>query len=120
MGLFVSAVCLVHCAALPLAAIALPAAAALVDPELHHRFHWFMLALAIPASVLAFIVGAWRHRRWLFLGIGSVGLALMTFAVIANEASGDIAREAVWTLIGAAMVAVAHVFNWRELRRLRT
>jgi hypothetical protein len=117
MGLVISAVCLVHCALLPVAAIALPAAAFLVDPELHHRFHWLMLAVAIPASIAALVIGAWRHRRWQWLALGTIGLGLMTFAVIANESAGDIAGEAVLTLIGAVIVAVSHVCNWRELKR---
>jgi hypothetical protein len=118
MGLVVSAICLVHCALLPLAAIALPAAAFLLDPELHHRFHWLMLALAVPASIAAFIIGAWRHKRLAWLALGTVGLALMTYAVVANEAAGDIAGEAILTLLGALIVGVAHLFNWRELRRV--
>lgn len=118
MGLFVSAVCMVHCAALPLFAIALPAAAFLVDPQLHHRFHWLMLALAIPASVLAFVVGSFRHRRWTWLVLGTSGLALMTLAVVANEAAGDITGEAALTLAGALIVAIAHIFNWRALARV--
>ena len=117
MGLVVSGVCLVHCAALPLLAIALPAAAVLLDPQLHHRFHWLMLALAIPASAFAFVLGTLRHRRWIWPAVGVAGLSLMTFAVIEDDPAGDLAREVVLTLAGATIVAIAHVLNWRALAR---
>ena len=74
-GVAISAVCLVHCPALPLIAAALPAVDAWVDAETHHRIHWALLALALPISLAALITGVtllaaahvanWRarHRR---------------------------------------------------------
>jgi len=118
VGLMVSVVCLAHCLALPLAALALPAAAAVIDPAFHHRFHWIMLAVAVPASLVAFAVGIRRHRRWRWLGLGVTGLVTMTFAVWAGESEeASLVRESALTLAGACLVAVAHAFNWYGMAR---
>ncbi|MEQ1489463.1 MAG: MerC domain-containing protein, partial [Terricaulis sp.] len=49
-GLGLSALCLVHCLALPVAALSLPLAGQLAEAE---WVHWLMVGLAAPTSLAA-------------------------------------------------------------------
>ncbi len=94
-GVVLSTACIIHCLVFPLALVILPSwSSALSLPE---EFHLMMVALAVPLSSYVLLVS--RHRAQslgLRLGIGFTGLALM---------------------VGAAMVASAHILNWRSRAR---
>ena len=109
LGLAISAVCLVHCLALPLIALLIPAFTLGVDPETDHAFHWVLLALAVPVSTLALWRGATRsgNRRWLKLG--SVGLAIMLIGVLNLF---GVESEVPLTMAGVVMLAIAHLKNF--------
>ena len=116
LGLMLSAVCLVHCLALPLAAILIPAFSLGFDEETDHAFHWWLLAFAVPISSLALWRGAVRtgDRRWLQLG--SAGLLLMLLGVL--HAAGP-RSEVPLTMVGVVLLAIAHVRNFAHSNRHR-
>ena len=114
-GVAISAICLVHCLALPLVAAALPAVDAWVDPSTHHRVHWGLLALALPISLAALVSGMRRHGLHRWLGLGLVGLALMLLAVLGSLGADN---EVPITIAGVTLLAVAHVANWRARQRV--
>lgn len=106
-----SAVCMVHCLALPLLIAVAPASSAvLAIPESFHR--WILL-LAVPMAIVALIAGHARHAgKWPIL-VGGLGLALMGIgAFLVPE---GLAETAI-TVVGSVLVAGAHIGNWR-LRR---
>ena len=107
-GVALSTACLIHCLVFPLALAILPSwSAALSLPE---EFHLAMVALAVPLS--SYVLLGSRHRsahRRTRLGIGFGGLALMVGALFVE---GPVAETGLTTL-GAAMVAGAHILNWR-------
>ncbi len=108
-----SALCTVHCLGLPLLFALLPTIAARIDPG--ESFHLLMLAIAVPTSLFALLQGWRRHRAALPFGIGLTGLSLMAVgALVARTPLG----EAIWTVGGSALLAGAHILNWR--RGLRT
>jgi hypothetical protein len=115
-GLTLSAICMVHCLLLPLAAALLPAAGSLFDEATNHRIHWLLLGFALPISGLALWRGGRRIGSWRWLMLGALGLCLMTLGIALPNSA---AREEVATLIGVVLLALAHLGNWFDPRRQR-
>ncbi len=112
LAMLLSALCLMHCLALPLLVAALPlAASSLVADE---RFHQWLLLGAVPTSVIALGWGWRRHRDNLVAWLGVIGLILMVFAAFGIQAGLiDVKAERVLTVIGAVMLAIAHLRNYQ-------
>jgi hypothetical protein len=106
-GVVLSALCGVHCVALPLfgaAGVALSGAAGA------DYAHYVLFALAAPVTALA----AWRslrhrHSPWL-LGLAGAGLAALWFGL--SRDSHELAPT-LMTLSGATLLAVYHLQHWR-------
>ncbi|MFW6093024.1 MAG: MerC domain-containing protein [Pseudomonadota bacterium] len=115
LAIALSALCLVHCLAIPLAVVVTPAlAVALVGSET--TLHVLLLAVALPVTVYALGHGYRIHgRRWC-VALGGVGLALMTLGV--SHLFG-MAWEVPLTLAGVSLLTVAHVMNLRAARAPR-
>ena len=103
-----SALCLIHCAGLPLLLAALPTLSSLIPiPE---SFHVWVLAFAVPTSALALATG-WRHHRRAYpLMIGAVGLALLAIGALLLLGGR---WETPVTIMGSLCLASAHIANWR-------
>lgn len=116
LALVLSAVCLVHCLALPVALTLLPTlAAGLID---HAEFHKLMLLFVLPTSLLALGIGCHRHRRRDVVVLGGMGLTLLVFAALAvHDWSGEWERYA--TVAGGLLLSAAHIQNFRACRRDR-
>ena len=103
-----SFLCLVHCLALPLVLAALPAlASAFPLPE---TFHIWMIAFAVPTSVVALLSGKARHHAMAPMLAGILGLILITVGVLVF---GESVWETPFTVTGSLMLAGAHLGNWR-------
>lgn len=109
IGLILSAVCLVHCLMLPVALVAAPALAVWLG-ETETTLHWVLFAVALGVSGWALLVGYRRHGVRLVVTVGGAGLTVM--AVAAAHLFGA-SMEAALTLVGAAILAYAHVVNLR-------
>ena len=111
LAMLFSGLCLIHCLALPLLVAALPlAASSLVADE---RFHQWLLLGAVPTSVIALGWGWRRHRDSLVAWLGIIGLLLMVFAAFGIQIGLLDARgERVLTVIGAVLLAIAHLRNY--------
>ncbi|MGN8000909.1 MerC domain-containing protein [Sphingomonas sp. 22176] len=109
VGICASALCMLHCLALPLVLAALPSVAARFAPG--EAFHWILLFVAIPTSALA-LVGGWRrHRATAPLIVGAMGLILMALGVAIPWRE---ALETGLTMAGSLCLASAHIANWRQ------
>lgn len=109
VGICASALCMLHCLALPLVLAALPSVAARFAPG--EAFHWILLGAAIPTSALA-LVGGWRrHRATAPLIVGAMGLILMALGVAVPWRE---ALETGLTVAGSLCLASAHIANWRQ------
>lgn len=97
-----SALCIVHCLALPLVASVLPVVSVLADAD---WLHWLFagLAIVISASVPLRDVLA---RRASFLAPAGLGIAFLVAGLFADQMG---ANETVLTVIGGLLVAFAHV-----------
>jgi hypothetical protein len=108
LAIGVSFACIVHCLALPALIATLPAWSAWLD--LPEAFHIWILAFALPFS-LAVLLRAARKRWWFGpLWLGVAGLTLMCLGLVA----GDHHLETIATSLGGALLAAAHVMNWRQ------
>jgi hypothetical protein len=104
-----SALCLVHCLALPLVALLLPVLAVWVRwPE---AFHLWALAFAVPTSIAALALGVRRHRQAAPLLLAGAGLALLAAGAVADVPE---LAETLLTVPGALLLAGAHLRNWRS------
>lgn len=109
MGL--SGLCAVHCVATTvLVAMMSVAGGALLDPHIHE----VGLVLAIALGALALGRGALRHGRWLPVALGAFGLGVMAGAMALPHEGGG---EAIWTIAGVALLALAHEVNRRMAAR---
>ncbi|MDE1468097.1 MerC domain-containing protein [Aurantiacibacter sp. D1-12] len=107
VGIFLSALCLLHCVAgLVLVAGLGLGATFLLDPAIHR----FGLLLATLVAGVAIGLGAVRHRRRTPFVVAMTGLSFMGGAL----AVGHGTEEAVLTMIGVGLVAAGHILNLRK------
>lgn len=78
VGIVASIGCAIHCAAMPFVIAYLPAwgLSFLAD----EAFHKWMALVCFLVALAAFLPGLRKHRSWLPVGVGSVGLVFITFA----------------------------------------
>jgi len=108
VGILLSGLCAVHClATLIVVALFGLGGGILLEPDLHR----VGLALAIVVGAVALGFGVIRHGRREPLAIGAAGLVLMAAALGAGHGPA----EAVLTIAGVTLVALAH---WRNVRYL--
>jgi|TARA_B110000208_G_scaffold154650_1_gene187335 hypothetical protein len=107
LAITLSIACAIHCLALPLILLLLPSFVAL---QLNYEaFHTWMVIIVLPTSVYALFMGCKQHKRYKLLFIGFLGLILLVLALsIGNEY-----WEKVLTLVGSAVIAGGHYFNYR-------
>ena len=115
LGIAASAACAVHCILIPTLLVTgtvLPAT--LLEDE---SFHLAMLGLILPAAIVAFGIGCWRHKdRWV-LTLGMIGLTgIVMSATLLHDLTGE-SGERVGTLLSAAILILAH---WRNFRLCRS
>jgi hypothetical protein len=112
VGQILSALCIVHCVALPLVLGLLPAAMAEV---LHgEAVHRGLLVFVVCTAGAAFWPGFRLHRRVSVLALAGVGLGLLgTGAFLFPEGRGGLfaAAETGLTLGGGVLLAFAHLRN---------
>jgi len=109
VGVFLSALCLLHCVAGVVVVAGLGLGGGfLLDPAIHR----WGLALATVIAGVAIGIGAIRHRRAAPFVIAMTGLTFMGGAL----AVGHGVEEMVFTVIGVILVASGHVLNLRHAR----
>lgn len=104
-----SALCLIHCLALPLLVAALPALSALACAE---WVHVVVVAAAAPVAALAIgPVFKLRPLPWTIPALAASGLLLMLLAV-----TGWLGEdwETPLSAVGGIALGTAHMLNWRR------
>lgn len=103
-----SALCLVHCLALPALALLLPVLGLWAQAE---WVHVTFIAVAAPVAVLSFVdLSTGRPRSWRLLALAASGLALMLAGALEVPAAS---YERALTVLGGLLLAGAHLANWR-------
>lgn len=116
IAITLSAVCIVHCLAVPLVVAVLPIAAVSFGDEAH--FHGLMLWLVVPTSVLGFGLGYRIHGRAGLVALGALGVAVIGGASIWGHAVWPEWLEITISVLGSLTLGYAHWQNFRDVRRL--
>ena len=97
-----------HCLALPFLLLLLPGIIGLFAQST--AFHYFALALVVPAALAAFLFGYRRHGAVLPVLMGLVGIGCLVIALL-PDAREDI--ELWFTVAGSLFLVTGHAMNWR-------
>lgn len=112
-----SAVCVVHCLAVPVLVTALPVLAVSFGGDAH--FHGLMLWLVVPTSVIGFSLGFRVHGKAGIVGLGTAGVVTLAVAALWGHNVWTVSSEIAVSVVGSAMLGSAHWLNFREVRRRR-
>lgn len=111
-----SALCAVHCLSLPLLLGVFPALGATFFGQ--EAFHVLLLWFVIPLSVVSLSMGCRKHKSWAVAILGLAGLAILCLAAFfGHDVLGE-AGERIATLLGATIIAVAHLRNYTLCRQV--
>lgn len=110
LGLCLSGLCLVHCIALPLALIVLPAMAIFGHGAHHHWLHLTLALVLVPIAFAALLPGYWRHRRIAVLAGGTLGVVAIMLGALQEAQFGETAATAL-TIAGSVCLIYAHSIN---------
>ena len=107
VGITLSGLCLIHCVAgLMLVTVLGIGGEWLLAPEIHR----IGLALAIAVGLVTIGLGAFRHGKLGPLVLAAIGLMLMGGALAVDHG----VEEAVLTIGGVVLLAIAHILNLRH------
>jgi membrane-bound ClpP family serine protease len=107
-AVMLSGLCMVHCIVTIVALGLLSSAGAWLGNPIIHEVG---LGLATALGAMALVGGAVTHGALWPTAIGGAGLALMTAALMLPHGG----HEALMTIGGVALLAIAHVVNRRAL-----
>ncbi|NBD96203.1 MAG: MerC family mercury resistance protein [Gammaproteobacteria bacterium] len=111
-----SALCMVHCLAMPLLVIAIPVLSSTFLAD--EAFHRFLVWLVLPVSLAALFIGCRRHKDILVVSFGGLGLILLiSIAYFGHDLLGE-SGERIATVVGGVILAVGHFRNYRLCRRV--
>lgn len=113
-GIGISVVCLIQCIALSVTIVLAPfVSLGVFGSDLFHRI---LLALIIPVSATAFILGYCGHGRASPLLLGGAGLVVLVGAAVLEAFGLAPLAASLVTSIGGLLLIVAH---WQNLRQRR-
>jgi hypothetical protein len=116
-GMAASALCLVHCLAMPLLIAAFPLLGLTGD---HHAWHDALLLVVTVPVLLALVPGYLKHRDPVALSLGLVGLGAFLVAVfLVGPQFGELA-ETVAAVASSVLLLGAHLRNHRYCKECRS
>ena len=116
IAISLSAVCIVHCLAVPLVVVLLPVAALSFGGDTH--FHAVMLWLVVPVSVAGLVMGYRVHYRAGIVALGVLGIAIVSIAAIVGHAQWSVSTEIMVSVAGSVLLASAHWRNFAIVRKV--
>ena len=102
-----SALCLVHCLALPLLVAGLPFLAQFSEGHLHAQ----MIVIVVPLSIIALGLGFRHHGRLRILLAGAAGMLTLIIGATVAHAQLGLVADRLFTITGALILASAHFYN---------
>ena len=116
IAISLSAICIVHCLAVPLVVAVLPIAVLGLGAESH--LHAAMLWLVVPVSIVGLIMGLREHHRVKIAVAGMLGLAVIAFASIYGHGQWPFSIEIIVSVLGSVLLAGAHWANFVVVRKV--
>lgn len=116
IAIALSAICIVHCLAVPLVVVVLPIIAISIGGNGH--FHELMLWLVVPTSVAGFVLGYRVHGDFRIPAFGTAGIVLLVLSALWGHDRWLELLEILVTITGSVVLALAHWLNFREVRSL--
>lgn len=109
IGICLSALCLIHCVALPFLIAFFPYFA----PQIfgHENFHIFIIPFIITISLIAFLPGYMSHRSKTPFFIAITAIILISLGVFAGHTSKNVYWENGLTILGSILMITAHIKN---------
>jgi hypothetical protein len=107
LGMATSALCLVHCLAMPVLLAMLPAVGWAGDESTHA----LLVGVALLAALVSMVPGYVAHRRKGVLLAGGTGLACLAIAVFVVGPRYGHGWETAVSVAGAALLGWAHLRN---------
>jgi len=112
IGIVMSILCILHCAAAPILLFFLPAVATAFLSE-EAFVHRTLYGLILLVAVFSFIPGYRIHKRLKPFAFFFIGLGCLTFATFfAHDISH--ALEPVFAIVGSIFIVSAHYFNHKS------
>ena len=114
LGIAASTACAVHCVIVP--ALLITGTVLPVSFLADEAFHKAMLWVILPAAIVAFGIGCWRHKDRRVLVLGMIGLTgIVLSAVVVHDLVGEVG-ERIGTVLSAAVLIAAHYRNFQLCR----
>ena len=114
-AVLLSGICMLHCLALPLLLTVFPILNVSILSE--EVFHFIMLVVILPISVVALTIGCRLHKDMWTMVLGAIGLGILTVMAIGGHHLFGITGERLVTSLGGLILAFAHIQNYRCCRR---
>lgn len=111
----ISALCAVHCLALPVLLVLFPLLGATVLTD--ESFHAILLWVILPTSILAIALAWGRHHDAVVLSLVGVGLTILVFAATWAHDHAELWVDQTLSVIGGLILAAGHIRNFLLCRR---
>jgi len=106
----ISALCAIHCLALPLLLILFPVLGASVLTD--ESFHALLLWVIMPTSVIAVGLAVPRHKDVWVIGMVGLGLAILVLAAFWAHDHSEPWVDKAMSVTGGAILAAGHIRNF--------
>ena len=116
LAMTLSLACVVHCFFVPsFLILSYSVLSFSIDNEFIHKL---IVLMAIPISTYALVTGYLNHKTTLFLFTGTIGLFVLSLAVILGESNlGELGEKSL-TLLGSLMIAFSHYRNYQVCKSI--
>ena len=116
LAISTSTVCAVHCLALPIIIAVFPALGVTIFGD--EKFHEILLWLVVPMTLISLTLGCKKHKDTITAVLGIAGLAVLIFTAIMGHDGLSELTERLLTVIGATIIAIAHLKNFSHCRKV--
>ncbi len=113
VGILLSALCCIHCMAIPFAMLLAPGLSSVID---HHAVHLVGFTIIVPLGLYAFISKLKVHANKKPLYIGLFGMLLLVASMLSHDLLGHGTAEVLeisFSIIGGMALVSAHILNIR-------
>ena len=114
----ISAICAVHCLALPIVLVAFPILGSTILTD--EMFHSFLLWFILPTSIVAVALGRKNHPDKAVILLVGFGLLLILIAAFWAQDHAERWVDTALSVTGGAILAAGHLRNFLICRRQET